>query len=98
MTGAAQIIAGVATGIVSSVLLVFIFSIIFKRLDNKADKEETDRRFREGGKRFTEIINSLKESSNKQEQLLIAMSKMETCINAFLNSYGKDLPKGKMNG
>lgn len=98
MSGVAQVIAGIATGIVSSVLLIFVFNIIFKRLDCKADKEETDRRFREGGKRFTEIIEGLRVSSDRQNEILVAIGKMEACMSAFLNTYGKKLPKGGDNG
>ena len=77
METAVQIITGIVIGIVSLGLLCFIFRHIFTRIDTKADKEEVNRRFDEGGKRFDEIKRALDKSAETQSEICVTLARID---------------------
>ena len=80
-----QIIVGIGVGIVSLGLLVFIFCLIFNRLDTKLDKavfEEYAKRIADnleaGKKRFDKIDDALGDNTNALNQLCKEVVALQT--------------------
>lgn len=74
---AVQIITGIVIGVVSLGLLCFLFRHIFSRLETKADKEDVNRRFDDGDKRFEEIKHSLDRSATTQNDICVTLARID---------------------